>query len=87
MSSSASRPPNRRQWRWWIPDYPERLDLRDVVHIASTVLLTVLFAIATIGYWGSGGLTWLFALASALGAFGLVGIGVGLRRSRRRAGS
>jgi hypothetical protein len=88
MSSPASEPSQRRHWVWWIPDYPERLGPRDIGQIASTVLLTVVFAIGAISTWGSGGVTpWLFALAAVLGAVGLVGLGLGLRRPRRRAGS
>ncbi len=85
MPRSASEYQGRRQWRWWIPDYPERLGRRDIGQIAATLLLTVLFGAAAIGTWSSGSLAaWLSAVAAVLGLVGLVGIGIGLRRDRRR---
>jgi len=85
MPRSASEDQGRRQWTWWIPDYPERLGRRDIVQIAATVLLTVLFGLAAIATWPSGSLAaWLSAVAAVLGLVGLVGIGIGLRRREGR---
>lgn len=79
--TSDSRRP--RRFRWCIPDYPKRLGWREIGQIVSTVFITLVSAVLTLGPGLDGGVgRWLLGLAMVLGFFGLVGIGIGLLRSR-----
>lgn len=83
MPASTGDSRGRRGFRWWIPDYPKRLGRRDVGQIAGTALTTVIAVLLFFGVGADGGLVrWLAGLAMVLGLFGLVGIGIGLLRSR-----
>jgi hypothetical protein len=83
MPTSTGDFRGRRRFRWWIPDYPKRLGWRDVGQIASTAVITAIAAVLFLGVGADGGLVrWLAGLTVVLGLFGLVGIGIGLLRSR-----